>query len=247
MKTITTILICIFSMSAFAQSDSTNLPGISANVVFIQQPGNVNLPDTLVVDKATQYTETEVLACPTTGGNGYGYYPNGTVPTDGSSTVADVSGGVIEERTVITDRFGTTVYGNWTQVNFLCTAIPAPPSCPTGQTQTSAPYWDSSTNQWLGLQCQAPTRVCQYNINYPNQSYVAYNVPDAGVPAVTVMWNGVQVPPLPISPVPTSSIAASQNIIKAYGYDYGSSTPTLTYRPRGTNETTYFYQVCKIN
>ena len=32
----------------------------------------------------------------------------------------------------------------------------APPQCPAGQTQTSAPYWDTLNDTWNGLQCQNP-------------------------------------------------------------------------------------------
>lgn len=167
----------MLSFSAFAQSDSTNLPGISVNTPPMTNFGGTSIPYVTQVDQATTFTEAEVLPCPTTGGNGYGYYANGPVPTDGTSTVSEVQGGVIAERTVTTDRFGTTVYGDWTQVNFLCTAIPSPPSCQSGYTQTASPYWDSSSNQWLGLQCQlaavqvqaTPLTYCRtnYQCDYP--------------------------------------------------------------------------------
>lgn len=32
----------------------------------------------------------------------------------------------------------------------------APPQCSAGQTQTSAPYWDTLNDTWNGLQCQNP-------------------------------------------------------------------------------------------
>jgi hypothetical protein len=149
-----------FSNIAFSQSDSTNLPGLSANMQSTPTTtSGTGVPNAGSADVSTTTTNTEMMVdtCPTTGGNGYGYYPNGPVPTDGSISNGDnIQGGVISERTVTTDRFGTTTYGAWTQVNFLCTAIPYPPGCPSGQTVTTTPYWDWGSDQWVGLTCSNP-------------------------------------------------------------------------------------------
>lgn len=156
----TFIIGMLVSHLSFAQSDSTNLPGLSATrMTTPTTTSGTGVPDPNARDATTNYTETMVDACPTTGGNGYGYYPNGSVPGDGSNvTYTDqaVQGGVVYDRSVTVDRFGTTTYGAWTQVNFLCTAIPTPPACASGQTQTAAPYWDWGSESWQGLQCTTP-------------------------------------------------------------------------------------------
>ncbi|WP_144029926.1 MULTISPECIES: hypothetical protein [Burkholderia] len=254
MKTIITILLLAVSSTAFAQADSTNLPGLGVSVALQTGAEAGPLPDIAALDPNTVYTETQVQACPSTGGNGYGYYPNGSVPTDGSDTTQQINGGVVYDQTVTTDRFGTTTYSGWTEVNFLCTAIPVPPHCPTGQTQIATPSWDWNTNQWTGLQCQAPTRVCQYQPNYQtgvnngNQSYISY-VTDNNDPRkyVSLMWNGTQYPPVEMGLVPTSSFQGSQGIVQGLGFDYGATTPSLTFVARGSNQTTNYYPVCKIN
>ncbi|MCA8285400.1 hypothetical protein [Burkholderia vietnamiensis] len=149
-KIITTILLTAFSLNAFAQYDSTNLPGLTAkNPPMVNFGGSAIIPDAGLLDATTTTTETEVLACPS------GYYPNGSVPVDGSDTTQQINGGVVYDRPVTTDRFGTTVYGTWSEVNFLCTAMPPAPTCPSGQSQVSPPVWDSTTNQWTGLTCAA--------------------------------------------------------------------------------------------
>ena len=137
---------------------STNLPALST---FVLTPDNASsgtgVPDAGQLDPVTTYTETEVQPCPSTGGNGYGYYPNGPVPADGTNVAGQtVAGGVVYDQTVTTNRFGTTTYSGWYQVNFLCTAIPYPPGCPSGEVQTVAPYWDWGSNSWQGLQCTNP-------------------------------------------------------------------------------------------
>lgn len=150
------LISCLFSNiainSAFAQSDSTNLPGLSTAVQTpINGSSGTGVPDPSQLDAVTTTTETEVLPCPS------GYYPNGPVPTDGTD-VADqtVAGGVIYDQTVTTDRYGTTTYGGWVEENFLCTQIPPAPTCPTGETEVSPPYWNSTTNQWVGIVCTNP-------------------------------------------------------------------------------------------
>jgi hypothetical protein len=148
---------CLYSTVAFAQSDSTNLPGLSTtHLTTPTTSSGTGVPNAGDLQYVTTTTEMMVDSCPTSGGNGYGYYPNGAVPGDGTANSANVNGGVIYERQVYTNRFGTTTYGGWTQVNFLCTAIPSPPGCPSGQVQTSAPYWDWGSNQWVGLSCMNP-------------------------------------------------------------------------------------------
>lgn len=250
MKRIIIILMMLsISHSAFAQYDSTNLPGISANVAFVQQPGNVRLPDTLVLDQATQYTETAVLACPS------GYYANGAVPTDGSSTTSQVSGGVIEERSVTTDRFGTTSYGAWTQVNFLCTAIPPAPTCASGYTQTSAPYWDSNTNQWVGLQCvQTQKTLC----NYGSGTAFEFIKANSGAMWWRVEWNNVEYGSPSGSPIYLTGPYASNtgdaasasswddavNQAMKYGMYPQNTTPQSSIYFRGAQQTTYTYSVC---
>ena len=151
-------LLFLFSFNAFAQYDSTNLPGLSTSY---QTPNNTSsgsgVPDPAALSPSTSYTETMVQACPSSGGNGYGYYPNGPVPADGTNVAGQtVTGGVVYDQTVTTNRFGTTTYSGWYQVNFLCTAIPYPPGCPSGEVQTVAPYWDWGSNSWQGLQCTNP-------------------------------------------------------------------------------------------
>jgi hypothetical protein len=158
----------INSALVFAQSDSTNLPSLSTSAL---TPNNATtgsgVPDPALLDAVTTTTETEVLPCPS------GYYANGPVPTDGTD-VADqtVTGGVIYDQTVTTDRYGTTTYGGWVEENFLCTQIPPAPTCPTGETEVSAPYWDSTTNTWVGIVCQVP--ITYTTFFYPIDC-VAYN------------------------------------------------------------------------
>jgi hypothetical protein len=150
---ITLLIFLCASNIALAQSDSTNLPGLSANMQTTPVTSSgTGVPNPAALDAVTTYTETEVEPCPS------GYYANGPVPTDGTD-VADetVTGGVIYDQTVTTDRYGTTTYGGWTEVNFLCTQIPPAPTCPTGEVEVSAPYWDSTTNQWVGIVCQNPS------------------------------------------------------------------------------------------
>ncbi|WP_430227673.1 hypothetical protein [Paraburkholderia tropica] len=142
----------ILSNGANAQYDSTNLPGLSTSNL---KPNNSStgsgVPDPNQRDVATTYTETMVEPCPG------GYYPNSAVPTDGTNVASqNVNGGVIYDQTVTTNRFGTTTYSGWQQVNFLCTEIPPAPTCASNQTTVSNPYWDSTTNTWQGLQCQDP-------------------------------------------------------------------------------------------
>lgn len=149
----------VYANMAYAQSDSTNLPGLSTNTLTTPTTtSGTGVPNAANLDAVTTYIETEVEPCPTSGGNGYGYYPDGPVPTDGTD-VSDqtVGGGVIYDETVTTDRYGTTTYGGWVEVNFLCTVIPYPPGCPSGEVQTVAPYWDWGTDSWEGLQCMNPS------------------------------------------------------------------------------------------
>jgi hypothetical protein len=154
-KVVSTLLCASLFLHAnfvFAQSDSTNLPGLSANMQTTPVTSSgTGVPNPAALDAVTTYTETEVEPCPS------GYYPNGPVPTDGTDVAAEnVTGGVIYDQTVTVDRYGTTTYGGWNEVNFLCTQIPPAPTCPTGETEVSAPYWDSTTNQWVGIVCQMP-------------------------------------------------------------------------------------------
>lgn len=151
MKTLITIIILSFSLSSFAQYDSTNLPGLVTKPMAFVQQEPIQIPNPDYLDAVTNTTETEVLPCPS------GYFPNGTVPSDGSNTTNQIYGGVVYDQVVTTNRFGTTTYSGWTEVNFLCTAIPPAPTCPSGQTQVTAPTWDSTTNQWIGLTCAAAT------------------------------------------------------------------------------------------
>lgn len=147
----------LYSIMAFAQSDSTNLRGLST--VHLTTPTTTSgsgVPNAGNLQAVTTTSEMMVQSCPTSGGNGYGYYANGAVPGDGTPNYANVNGGVIYERTVTTTRFGTTTYSAWQQVEFLCTAIPYPPACPSGQNQVSAPWWDWGSNQWVGLSCANP-------------------------------------------------------------------------------------------
>jgi hypothetical protein len=159
-KALLSILLLSLSSFSLAQSDSTNLPGLSTTQLTTPiTTSGTGVPNAGSADASTTTTNTEMMveACPTTGGNGYGYYPNGPVPTDGSITDAtNIQGGVIYERSVTTDRYGTVTYGAWTEVNSLCTAIPYPPGCPSGEVQTAAPYWDWGSDQWLGLTCANP-------------------------------------------------------------------------------------------
>ena len=196
------------SINAFAQYDSTNLPGLSTSY---QTPNNTSsgsgVPDPAVLSPSTSYTETMVQACPSSGGNGYGYYPNGPVPADGTNVAGQtVTGGVVYDQTVTTNRFGTTTYSGWYQVNFLCTAIPYPPGCPSGQVQTVAPYWDWGTNSWQGLQCTTPAPpapTCTYDAN----NYVHRSIPPFwGSPDYYSAWD--------------SSIDFKINGV-AYYFDYG--------------------------
>ena len=157
-KIFLTLSLCLLTFNVYAQYDSTNLPGLSTSH---QTPNNSSsgsgVPDPAALSPSTSYTETMVQPCPSTGGNGYGYYPNGPVPADGTNVAGQtVTGGVVYDQTVTTNRFGTTTYSGWYQVNFLCTAIPYPPGCPSGQVQTAAPYWDWGSNSWQGLQCAYP-------------------------------------------------------------------------------------------
>jgi hypothetical protein len=146
------IVLLLASNIALAQSDSTNLPGLST--IQLTTPTTTSgsgVPNPAALDAVTTYTETEVEPCPS------GYYANGPVPADGTNVAAEnVTGGVIYDQTVTTDRYGTTTYGGWTEVNFLCTQIPPAPTCPTGETEVSVPYWDSTTNQWVGIVCANP-------------------------------------------------------------------------------------------
>jgi hypothetical protein len=146
------LLALAYSTSCFSQSDSTNLPGLSTQMLMTPVTSSgMGIPDPTALDATTNYTEDEVETCPN------GYYPNGAVPSDGSISNADnINGGVIYERTVTTNRYGTTTYGSWNEVNFLCTQIPPAPTCPTGENLVTAPYWDSTTNQWVGIVCSSP-------------------------------------------------------------------------------------------
>jgi hypothetical protein len=151
----------VFTQLSFAQSDSTNLPGLSTTRLTtpVTSSGS-GVPDPTQLDATTVYTETMVEACPTSGGNGYGYYPNGAVPGDGSNVTSSdqaVQGGLVYDQTVTTDRYGTTTYSGWVLVNNLCTAIPAPPTCASGQTTTANATWNTTTHQWEGLVCASAT------------------------------------------------------------------------------------------
>jgi hypothetical protein len=152
MKKYFIIILFFFSSCALAQYDSTNLPGLSTNKLTtpVSTTGS-GVPNASALDAETTYTETEVEPCPS------GYYPDGAVPTDGSDVNDEnVTGGVIYDQSVTTDRYGTTTYGGWNEEDFLCTQIPPAPSCPTGETEVSAPYWNSATNQWVGIVCENP-------------------------------------------------------------------------------------------
>jgi hypothetical protein len=166
-----TLLIGAFILNsaiALAQSDSTNLPGLSTTQLTTPTTtSGSGVPNPSALDAVTTYTETEVEPCPS------GYYANGSVPSDGTDVSNQtVNGGVIYDQTVTTDRYGTTTYSGWSEVNFLCTAIPPAPTCPTGETEVSAPYWDSTTNQWVGIVCQVP--ITYTTFFYPVDC-VAYN------------------------------------------------------------------------
>ena len=166
--------ISLYSTQTFAQYDSTNLSGLSTSHQTLNNTSSGSgVPDPAVLSPSTSYTETMVQACPSSGGNGYGYYPNGPVPADGTNVAGQtVTGGVVYDQTVTTNRFGTTTYSGWYQVNFLCTAIPYPPGCPSGEVQTVAPYWDWGSNSWQGLQCQQPVTYSTFFYPVP---CVAYN------------------------------------------------------------------------
>jgi len=158
-KYLVAVALLATSVIAFAQADSTTYQGLYFNK---QTPNNVSsgngVPDPAALSPSTSYVETEVLACDSTGGNGYGFYPNGPIPADGTNVAGQtVTGGKVYDQTVTTDRFGTKTYSGWTLVNNLCTPIPYPPGCPSGQIQTAAPYWDWGSNSWQGLQCAYPT------------------------------------------------------------------------------------------
>ncbi|WP_430227662.1 hypothetical protein [Paraburkholderia tropica] len=252
----TIFALLFFSTLAFAQYDSTTHQGLSVGARTTNNASTgPGVPDPNVLDAVTTYTETMVEQCPS------GYYPNGAVPTDGTNVAAqNVNGGVIYDQTVTTNRFGTTTYSGWQQVNFLCTAIPPAPTCPTGENEVSAPYWDSTTNQWVGIVCQNPTQTldvlaasnCQaqtggYSAKYNYAWTRASNFQSSN----GVNWNYYfQLYGLPSNTVPYWAIYDSQNGYSTYwigppypngGQSAGASN--LCWMPGGKEYTA----VCFVN
>lgn len=219
------LLVSLCSNIAFAQSDSTNLPGLSATHV---TPTNSSLgsgvPDPNQLDAVTTTTETQVQACPA------GYYPNGPVPADGTDVAGQtVQGGVVYDQTVTTNRYGTTTYGGWTMVNFLCTQIPPAPTCPSGLTEVSAPYWDSTTNQWVGIVCTNPVTTATQQAACGSASYT-YN----GQMTATNSMNNIYTP-----------ITNDLNVFAEYYYCWGGTVRATGNTPGYTNTIydTFSYEV----
>jgi hypothetical protein len=225
------VSLVLLSLSTFslAQSDSTNLPGLStSHLTTPTTTSGTGVPNAGDLSAVTTSTEMMVDSCPTTGGNGYGYYPNGAVPADGTANSANVNGGVIYESTVTTDRFGTTTYGGWTQVNFLCTAIPYPPGCPSGQTQTSAPYWDWGSNQWVGLTCANPVTAATQQAACGSASF-GYNGQMTATNSMTIY----------------SSITTDINTYAQYAFCWGGNATASGSNPGYSNTIydTYSYEL----